>query len=260
MEINPLYRRIGQILWWIALLLILAGIVLAVAPLSLGVPPVVLLSIGLGLLGINVLLGGELIAGRGPRVFSARGQAVRGYLTVNAGLADLTINDGPSDRIAAIQYGPLGKPGFAVSEGVARLRLNNAFLRPNVTLWRADIARNLLWDVTARSSLGNLRLNFAALRLERVEAHTWGGRLSVTCPNRGYVEMNLSTRVGEIEIAVPEDAGAEIVVDVNGLGSVTSRNDRLLALGRRYVTPNYESAPSQVAIRVKAGSGDVFLI
>jgi hypothetical protein len=138
--------------------------------------------------------------------------------------------------------------------------LTNALLRPNVTLWRTDLASNVLWDVVARSSLGNLRLNLGGLRLERVEAHTWGGRLSLTCSDRGYVEIQLSTRIGEIEVTVPPDTGAEIVVESGVLGTVTSRNDRLIALGHRYVTPDYEGASSQVSIRIKARSGDVYLI
>lgn len=260
MQTNPLSRRIGQILWWTALALVAAGITLAVAPVSLGLPPVALVGAGLILLGVNTLLGGEMIAGGGPRTFAARGVAVRGQLDVKAGWADLTINEGPNDRVATVQYGPLGKPGFQVQEGVARLRLTNALLRPNITLWRTDLASNVLWDVTARSSLGNLRLNLERLRLERVEAHTWGGRLSVACPDRGYVEMQLSTRIGEIEISVPPAAGAEIIVECGPLGTVTSRNDRLIALGQRYVTPEFESAPSQMSIRVRASSGDVYLV
>ena len=260
MQTNPLHRRIGQFLWWIALVLVVAGIVLLAAPVSIGLSPVILIGAGLVLLGVNTLLGGELIAGSGPRTFAARGQVVRGLLDVRAGWADLTIDGGPNDRVATVQYGPLGKPGFQVHDGVARLRLTNAFLRPNVTLWRTDLASNVLWDVIARSSLGNLRLNLGGLRLERVEAYTWAGRLSLTCPDRGYVEMQLTTGIGEIEVTVPSSAGAEIVVESGMLGTVTSRNDRLIALGHRYVTPDYEDAPSQVSIRIKARSGDVYLI
>ncbi len=258
MHNDPL-RSVEQILWWAALALIAAGLALAFMPPG-PIPPGVVFGAGLIALGLNMLLGGDVIAGPEPRAFTARGQVVRGRLEVAAGLSDLSVDDGGSDRIAAIRFGPFGQPAFTAEGGMAHLGLKNPPLRPNIARWEARLADNVLWDIDARSSLGELRLDLSRLRLETVRARTILGRIHVACPQRGYARIDLKTAAGAIEVSVPPEVGATIRVRHGALGTVTVSNKRLLAPAPlHYVTPDYETAAAQVEIDVQAAAGEVIL-
>jgi hypothetical protein len=242
------------------LALIAAGLVLLFVPTVQSGLPVALLGGGLALLGADALLGGDLKTGLQPRTFNARGEVARGKLIARCGLSDLAVHTGPLDRIASIAFGPLGKPAFDETDGVATFRLASPRLRPNVAAWRADLAPNVLWDVDVRSSLGHVDLDLRDMRLERVTAHTSFGRVRIVCPERGYTGMNLKTMAGEIEIVLPPGVGAAIEVRTGALGAVTVNNKRLLAPDqRRFVTADVDTAAARMIIRVEAAAGDVIL-
>jgi hypothetical protein len=251
-------RRFEQVLWWIGVGLIAAGLVMLVVPGAGRLLAGALIGVGLAALGVNMILGGELVAGPEPRGFSARGDVARGYLDVAAGLCDLLVRTGPSNRIAAVRYGPVGRPEFTVEGGVARLRLASQPLRPNITRWEGNLADNILWDVQARSSLGHLRLDLREMRLQNVTAHTSLGAIRVVCPLRGFVTMELSSFAGDVEVIVPVGVGARVTVEPGPLATFTLKNERLLAEGqRRYATPSYETAESQVEIAIRCTAGDI---
>lgn len=258
MDSNSLARRIAWILWWSALALVAAGAVL-LAAVDRAAAGTALIGGGLAALGLNLLLGGELIAGPAPRTFNARGQVVRGELVARCGLCDLAVGEGPSDRVAAVQFGPLGKPDFQVDSDTARLLLRNG-LRPNIARWKADLASNVLWDIDARSGCGDLALDLGGLRLERVSAHTALGRLRVICPPRGYVQLELGTTIGVIEVLIPPETAARVTLHTGALASVTIKNERLLAEGQsRYTTAEFEQAASQSEIAIRCTAGDVLI-
>lgn len=258
MQRRKLSRRLAQILWWIGLAMVVVGTSLAI--LRFRLPGYLLLGGGLAALGLNALIGGELIAGPEPRPFTVRGPVVRGHLEARTGLCDLTVGLCSTDRIAAVQYGPLGKPGFEVRDGVAYLRLVGTPYQPNVTRWQADLAGNVLWDVEARSFLGDLTLNLSGLRLESVTAKTALGRLDVTCPTRGYTRMSLKTTLGDIELHIPTEIGAKVSVKRGALATIAIHNERVQTLKRdRYATPDFEAAPVQVEIQIETAAGDIIL-
>ncbi len=255
---NNSLRRIQIILCWAGLALIAAGVALDFMAAGPALPGL-LVGGGLAALGLNILLGGDLVAGPEPRAFTARGQVVRGHLEVAAGLADLNLEAGESDRIAALCFGPFGKPAFRAEEGVATLGLKNSLL-PNLARWQAALAGNVLWDVDARSSLGDLRFDLRDLRLETVRVRTLLGRIVITCPLRGYTRMDLWAAAGEIELAIPPGVGAQITLRQGGLASVAVENERLMALGtHRYVTADYDTAAAQVEVVIRSAAGDVIL-
>jgi hypothetical protein len=258
MRKGKLGRQVAQALWWIGLVMMVVGISMAV--LRFGAPGYILLGGGFVAFGLNALIGGELIAGPEPRPFTARGTVVRGFLEAKTGLCDLSVGVCGSDRIAAVQYGPLGKPGFEVRDGVAHLRLVQAAFQPNVTTWRADLANNVLWDIEAGSFLGDLSLDLSNLRLEEVRARTSLGYLNIVCPTRGYARMNVRSSLGEIEINIPPQVGAKLVIKRGALATVTIQNERLQPVKRnRYTTSDFDTATAQVEIQIETAAGDVVL-
>jgi hypothetical protein len=258
MRRNKLSRQIAQALWWVGLLMMIGGIALAV--LRFTFPGYVLIGGSFVTLGLNALVGGELIAGPEPRPFTARGAVVRGHLVARTGLCDLSVAVCGTDRIATVQYGPLGKPGFEVRDGVAYLRLVQAAFQPNVTAWKADLANNVLWDIEANSFLGNLSLDLSHLRLEEVRAKTTLGTVEVTCPTRGYTRMSVKSSLGEIGIKIPPQVGAKLVIKQGALATLTIQNERIqLTRRNRYATPDFDTASAQVEIQIETGAGDIIL-
>lgn len=258
---NVTLRRAEIALFWVGLVLTLLGVIMAAVPAARFVPPAIVLGAGLALLGVNVLLGGDFIAGPRVPTYTAHGQVVRGRVEIAAGLADVALRGAPGDRVATVSFGPFGRPSINVEEGMASVRLAAPKFPPTLARWRADLANNILWDLDARSTLGSLSLDLSGLRLERVSARTTLGALRVVCPvTRGLTELELASTLGPVEIVIPERVGASITVTTGSLGAVRQKNERLLAPGqRRYVTADYESAVSQVEIRVTSTAGDVTL-
>jgi len=258
MERSGVNTRIAQGLWWVGLLSAVAGIVLLIARISLigGLA----LGVGMVVLGLNTLLAGDLSTGPGGRPFSVRGPVVRGNLEARSGLSDLSVGVCPSDRIASLVYGPSGKPGFEVSEGVARVRLIQPAFPPGLADWRADLASNVLWDVKATSWLGSLNIDLSQLRLETLTAATALGHLTITCPTRGYVQLLLKTGLGEVEVNIPAQTAVKITVKRGKLASLTVKNPRLIAYRHdRYGTQDYDSASAQVEIVIESQAGDIVL-
>jgi hypothetical protein len=251
-------RALARLATWTGLLIGLAGLAAWLAGFRL-LPVGVWVGGALAGLGLSALLAGDVIAGPAPRSMAARGQAVRGEVIVRAGLCDLSVDACGPDRVASVRHGPYGKLKFAIEDGVARLQLGNALL-PNAAPWEAHLARNMLWDIDARSGLGDLRLDLSGLRCERVVARSRMGCIELTAPARGYAQIFLRTWLGEIQVHIPEHIGARLQIVRGDLASLRNENPHLLALdARRYTTPDYESATTQVEIRIDTSAGDIIL-
>jgi hypothetical protein len=122
------------------------------------------------------------------------------------------------------------------------------------------LAGNILWDVEISSSLGDLTLNLTDLRLEFVKAQSRFGRISLVCPKRGYAQVNLRNRLGDIEIVIPPETGIRLIIKAGKLSNLDIKNERLEALDhRRFQTPDFDTAPCQVEMSIQTGAGDVLI-
>jgi hypothetical protein len=255
---SGLGRRLAQILWWISLAVIVGGVALYL--LGVDWPVGVWIGGGLIALGLNALLAGELIAGPEPRPFSARAQVVRGVLEVDAGWSDVAVKSGSNDRVASVRYGPLGKPSFEIVEGVAQLRLKHAFWRPTIANWGAELATNILWDIDARSRLGDLTVDLRDLRLDKISARTGMGKLSVIGPTRGAVRLYLRTGAGEIELEVPHGVDAKLRLKRGELSTLTLDEERFQPVGEnRYIVTGSGKARASMEVTIETAAGDVCL-
>lgn len=252
-----------RLLFWLSMTLFAAALGLELAPITI-IQPGILLGAGLIALALNILIGGDIIIGRGLQTFSARGQVVRSQLDVQAGLCDLSLGKGPDDRVAMMRYGPMGQPEFTITDGVGLLTMDQSLLRPNISHWRTGLASNILWDIDVRSGLGDINLNLIDLRVETVTAKTSLGRMQVACPQRGYVKMNLQTGLGQIEVVLPDsqEIGVRVHIDRGPLSSLTVKTQpgRLLDIGDNdYITQNYDDAQAHVDIVITSPIGDVII-
>ena len=258
MQPYGLREQLARIVFWIAILIAIAGLIATLTGAVL-IPPPAWIGGALALIGLSVILAGEVIAGGQPRPYTVRGQVVQGEATVRAGLADVSIESGSIDRVASIRHGPLGRPRFSVEDGIAYLKLANPLI-PNISQWEAKLALNVLWSIDARSSLGTLSLDLTKLRVERVIAETGMGKIFVKCPIRGFTQIYLGTGMGEIEVILPDSVGARFQIKPGGLGTVQIDNERVQAIdAKRYMTPDFESASTQVEIKIETSAGDIII-
>lgn len=256
MQSYGLRQHLARIIFWVSVLVGIAALVVIFGRVQL-LPSAVLLGITGAAFGLSMLLGGEIIAGPQPKQYTVKGQVVRGEVVVRAGLADFMLETGKADRVATVHHGPIGKPKFKVEDGVASLRMANGLL-PNIARWDAKLATNVLWDIDAKSSLGELALDLKQLRVERVIAESGWGKIDVTLPTRGYTQMFFTIGAGEMIVRVPDEVGARFVITQGALATITIENERITALdAKRYSTADYESASTQVDIKIEVGSGEV---
>ena len=72
--------------------------------------------------------------------------------------------------------------------------------------------------------------------------------------------MNVRSALGEVEINIPPQVGAKVVIKSGALAMVAIQNERLQPVKRnRYATADFGSAPAQVEIRIDTAAGDVVL-
>ncbi len=255
MVTGKMRRGVGQVMCWIGLPLLIGGIAAFAAGSRLGGG--IALGAGLALLGLDVLLNGELVAGPEPRPFSARGGVVRGHVEARTGLCDLRVARCGPERIAGIVYGPFGKPSLDVVDGVAEISLRTGF-PPSITRWQSDLASNVLWDADIQSFMGDRLLDLAELRFESLSARTKLGRLSISLPRRGYARMGLENSLGDIEVFIPPETGVKVMVKRGPLATVQVKDDRLIEhQPGRFSTPDFDSAPAQIELTIDTWGGDI---
>jgi hypothetical protein len=253
---NPLRRRIARPLFFISVLLFVAA--LALYLLNTPVYPGFLLGLGILGLGLNVLLGGDIIIGAVPRQFVAKGNVVRGKAVIKAGLCDLALTHGSNSRVATVRSGPVGKPQFAIRDGVAYLQVTQPRLLKNIANWEAGLATNILWDLNLSSGLGDMVLDLSQLRVGYAAVRTRSGHVVLRLPNRGAASIDITAGMGEVEIALPPDVGARITVPPKELVNVRVENPRIQPLGiDGYVTANFERASTQIEVTVNARAADI---
>jgi len=249
-------RRFLRVLWALGALATVGGIAAGLAGLAMPAP-LIIVGAGLALLGLNGLVAGDWLVGPPPKPFTARGQVVRGVVEIHAGWSDVAVGDGPIDRIASVTYGPFGKPDFAFEEGVAHLRLRRML---PFSRWQADLAGNVLWDVRARSTVGDLMLDLSKLRIEEVRARCGAGRLTVRCPSRGFARLALHTTLGQIEVIIPPEVGIRLRVQATRLAAIRIGAPGLYPTGDgSYATDGYEAAAAAVDVMVSASAGEVIV-
>lgn len=125
------------------------------------------------------------------------------------------------------------------------------------TSWDIHLNPSVLYDLTAHSNGGNLRLNLSGLILSHLSAATGGGNVEVDLPETSAdLSVTAKTGAGNVIIRVPEGTNARIHVST-GLGK-TIVDPRYQKINETtYQTPGYEDAEKKVEITAETGAGNV---
>lgn len=254
-------RLLAALSLWAAVLLMVAGAVTGLFGV-LPLPPGLLLGGGLFVLGLHVLVAGDLIFSTRVRPFTARAQVSRASLEVHSGMADVAVaaSDG-FERLAAVRVGPDAHPDFKVEDGVAHLRVSRRLgWLPGTANWQARLANNVLWDVEAHSLVGNLDVDLREIRVETVFLKSDLGGVRVYCPRRGRPLIELEARIGDLEVVLPDNVAARVKLEGGRMANLDLDREIFERVDREtYVTLDADSAATvaDITLRIQVGEARV---
>lgn len=254
-------RQLALIFWWLALLLIIGGGAAGAA----GIAPLPFrfwLGAGILTLALNVAVAGDLVVAPKEKPFSARGQVSRAVLDISAGFSDVNVQASLDyQRLASIRVDPGTKPDFDVVDGVAHLSLvHKRPWLPTPSVWRAELATNVLWDVMLNGALGHMQVDLRGIRADRVRVTNRIGNARVICPRRGAIQLEVETLLGNVEISVPPDAGARVKIERGTFARVELDTERFVPVDdQTYATKNIDTAQAISHITLRTRAGDVRL-
>jgi hypothetical protein len=125
------------------------------------------------------------------------------------------------------------------------------------TEWQVHLNPTVLFDITAHSDGGNVRLNLSGMAISQVKADTGGGNMEVILPEESAgISVAAKTGAGNVTIHLPGSIAARIQAS-SGLGKV-SLPERFTKIDKNtYQSPDYDSASSKVEITASSGAGNV---
>jgi len=212
-----------------------------------------------GNLTIDRLTGGEEVLASGAlQYFKNRGLPTR-TLVSSDGQATLTLRGSNAGR-------PWFRFPWAACNGA--------------TEWQIHLNPMVVFDITAHSDGGNVKLNLASMTITRVLADTGGGNMDVVLPDdatnlsvtaktgagnvtveigngtTGSSAINASSGAGNVVVRIPGGIAARIRA-TTGPGKVIvdpqfSRTD-----DNTYQSPGYDSAANRIEIIISSGVGNV---
>jgi hypothetical protein len=121
-----------------------------------------------------------------------------------------------------------------------------------------ELTRRVPLDLTIDLATGSDReLNLEELQLEKLNLNVQAGDATVKLPRRGVMDINISGLVSDLEIEVPDDLPARIVVD-STISDIEYDEDRFREEDGVLVSNDYnDSAPNRATINISTGAGDI---
>ena len=146
------------------------------------------------------------------------------------------------------------------------------------TEWQIHLNPTLPSDITANSGGGNVKLNLAGMRLNRVSAATGGGNMDLVLPdNTADLSAIVKTGAGNVTVEIGDAiTGSSVINAMSGAGNVTVRvpgsvavsiyvisgtpkmDPRFVQVDRNtYKSPDFDSAIAKIELTLKSGMGNV---
>lgn len=149
-----------------------------------------------------------------------------------------------------------------VVDGVARLELGTRgpsfaglFGRGEAQAgWHLSLSPEVPTELAAKLGVGQLGLDLADLRLERVQADLGIGQMRISLPEGGYRAV-IRGGIGQVTVAVPPGAAVRLIAHT-GLASVQVPSG-FIAQGDEYTSPEYASSERRIELEVHQGIGSL---
>lgn len=123
--------------------------------------------------------------------------------------------------------------------------------------WTFDFTTRTPLEMDIQFAVGSADLQLTELRVTRLNLHNAVGQVELTIPqNAGATIASVRLAVGEIIINVPEGVGARIHAS-RGLASVDVNSNRFVRSGDDWISRDYEKALNKVDLDVACALGTV---
>jgi hypothetical protein len=194
------------LLWGFALAVLGVVLLLSTFLVLNSVNVLTLLPLTLVILGVVVLLRGDILSGGQSSTFGiTRGSVESGIIEINAGEIDIIAHPlQRPERLIAGQYALGARPNLVVQETQAILRMERA-ATPWLSFadWDVGMAQDLPWTVYISTSLGEVNLDLTGIIVSRVSIGTGLGDIRLTCPQETMEPLELRSAVGSIHVLAP---------------------------------------------------------
>ncbi len=179
-------------------------------------------------------------------------------------IAAMSEPDGLIRGTIALRDGERLTREYSVSNGVAYLALHEEGpLRPQVNepsfdnrRWDLRLNPDLPLSLNISAGVGQTTLDLRRLQVTALDVGTGVGDVIVTLPAQGVVRATIGGGAGNTTVRIPAGVAARIETsrglgDLNVAGRFERQSDQL------YVSPDYESNPARVDLKVSGGVGSI---
>ncbi len=126
--------------------------------------------------------------------------------------------------------------------------------------WDLDINPKVPISLEVHSGANDARLNLVDTQVTSLELHTGASATEVHLPERvALTRVKIEAGAASVKLRIPEGVAAQLKVD-GGLVGVDVDKTRFPKEGKVYRTPDFDSAPHRVDIKVDAGAGSISVI
>lgn len=230
--------------------------------------PLFLMAIGLDVL---VLSRFRNQTGHTEEIYLAPDGATTARIKLEMGIGRMRLRSGQSATglvTGSVQLGPDEslKQSYRLHNGEARVQIKqdvpwNYFFTGGwlgERHWDLNINPTLPTRLDIDGGLGDRSLDLQALNLTRLEVDGGIGALTLTLPAQGRLQAKIDGGIGDKTVFIPAGLGARIEIE-SGLGSRQVRGD-FSQQGKVYVTPDLDTAPHRLEMKIDHGIGSLTLV
>ncbi|MBN2471562.1 MAG: hypothetical protein JXN59_12640 [Anaerolineae bacterium] len=215
------------------------------------------------ILGLQVLLRGDLGFSQATQSFGiTRGSVEAGSLHASSGELDITLSAlAQPGRLVAGEYTARSRPQLQTDgkHAVLSMERGRTWLL-SMADWDIRLARDLPWNLSISSFLGEVRADLRGLALEQASIATGITDIFVILPEGVTCEVTLRSSLGNIEITLPEKTEAALEVQVSRFFDIQLENPRWQAAGpNQYATPEHDTAADVCRVIVRGTFGGLTL-
>jgi hypothetical protein len=123
--------------------------------------------------------------------------------------------------------------------------------------WDVQLNQQVPIFLEVNSGASDAQLDFQETQIKELVIKTGASSTSIVTPAQaGFTRLKIEAGAASVKIRVPENVAASLKVD-GGLLGVDVDQDRFPKTGKLYQSPDYDTAPNKLEIKVDAGAGSI---
>jgi hypothetical protein len=194
------------------------------------------------------------------------GGATSASVEVEYGAGALAIGPLPADAAAdtladGVVYGHQGlrfEPRSTMTNGRRTLTISPRDAGQTFDLGRLELrlSPNVPMDLKISSGVTQMSLDLETLQIPNLSIETGASKTQITLPAHGQTAATIEGGATQIDVRVPTNVAARIITD-GGPNRFEIDEARFPKQGDEYRSPNFETAPDRVTLRISVGASRV---